>query len=64
MKCPTCDGSGIVPDSIKNPTMVAMGRKGGKLGGVARAKKLPSWRRREISQDAARARWWGIVPKR
>ena len=35
----------------------AMGRKGGKIGGKARAKKLSSNRRKEIAQKAAAARW-------
>jgi hypothetical protein len=35
----------------------AMGRKGGKVGGNARAKKLSPKRRKEIAQKAAAARW-------
>lgn len=31
--------------------------KGGKAGGKARAEALPSERRREIAQNAAKARW-------
>ena len=41
----------------KNPAAVALGRLGGKKGGLARAKKLGPARRREIAQQAARARW-------
>jgi len=41
----------------KNPHAVALGRLGGKKGGVARAKKLTAEQRREIAQRAARARW-------
>ena len=41
----------------KNPAAVALGRLGGKKGGVARAKKLTAEQRREIAQRAARARW-------
>jgi hypothetical protein len=35
----------------------ALGRRGGLKGGPARAASLPSHRRREIAQLAARARW-------
>lgn len=35
----------------------AMGRKGGKKGGLARAKVLSAKRRSEIAKKAAAARW-------
>jgi len=41
----------------KNPAAVALGRLGGLKGGPARAKKLPTKRRKEIARDAAKARW-------
>jgi hypothetical protein len=41
----------------KNPHAVALGRLGGKKGGVARAKKLTKEQRRKIAQKAAQARW-------
>lgn len=41
----------------KNPAAVALGRLGGKKGGVARAAKLSPERRKEIAKNAARARW-------
>ena len=41
----------------KNPAAVALGRLGGKKGGLARAAKLSAERRSEIAQTAARARW-------
>ena len=41
----------------KDPNAVALGRKGGKKGGPARAKKLSAQRRKEIAQQAAEARW-------
>jgi hypothetical protein len=44
----------------KNPNAVALGRLGGKKGGVARAKKLTPERRREIAQKAANTRWLSI----
>lgn len=44
-------------DSEKNPAAVALGRLGGKKGGLARAKKLSKKRRLEIVKKAAQARW-------
>jgi hypothetical protein len=44
-------------ESGKNPAAVALGRLGGQKGGKARADSLSSERRREIAQNAARARW-------
>lgn len=41
----------------KNPAAVALGRLGGKAGGLARAAKLTPEQRSEIAQTAARARW-------
>jgi len=41
----------------KNPHAVALGRKGGKKGGLARAKKLTARRRKAIATKAAKARW-------
>jgi hypothetical protein len=41
----------------KNPHAVALGRKGGLKGGVARAKNLTPEQRRQIAKAAAQARW-------
>ena len=41
----------------KNPHAVALGRKGGLKGGVARAANLSPEQRSRIAQDAAKARW-------
>jgi hypothetical protein len=41
----------------KNPAAVALGRLGGKKGGIARAAKLTPEQRREIAKKAAAARW-------
>ena len=41
----------------KNPAAVALGRLGGKKGGVARAAKLTPSQRRAIAEAAAAARW-------
>lgn len=41
----------------KNPEAVKRGRKGGKLGGPARAASLSGKQLRAIAERAARARW-------
>ncbi len=41
----------------KNPHAVALGRRGGKKGGLARAKALSPERRSEIARLAVQARW-------
>ncbi len=41
----------------KNPHAVALGRKGAKKGGLARAKALSPERRKEIARLAVQARW-------
>jgi hypothetical protein len=41
----------------KNPHAVALGRKGGKVGGVVRAKRLSPEQRHLIAKAAANARW-------
>jgi len=41
----------------KDPAAVALGRKGGKKGGKARAEKLSAEERSEIAKKAAAARW-------
>lgn len=41
----------------KNPDAIKRGRKGGKKGGVSRAKALTAKERREIAKRAAAARW-------
>jgi hypothetical protein len=45
------------PPTKKNPHAVALGRKGGKVGGKARAASLTAEERRAIAVKAARARW-------
>lgn len=44
-------------DDGKDPHAVALGRKGGRKGGLARAEKLSPERRKEIAQKAAEKRW-------
>jgi hypothetical protein len=43
--------------SDKDPAAVALGSKGGKKGGRARAESLSAKRRKEIARKAAEARW-------
>ncbi|MEX1306370.1 MAG: histone H1 [Rhodovibrionaceae bacterium] len=43
--------------SDKDPAAVALGSRGGKKGGAARAKSLTAEKRREIARKAAKARW-------
>jgi len=45
------------PKAKKNPHAVALGRKGGKIGGKARADALTPAERSEIARKAAAARW-------
>lgn len=44
-------------DDGKDPAAVALGRKGGLVGGKARAAKLSKRKRAEIASNAASARW-------
>jgi len=43
----------------KDPHAVALGRKGGKKGGPARAAKLTPEERQASARKAAQARWHG-----
>lgn len=45
------------PGPKKNPHAVALGRRGGKVGGKRRAEALSAEERRSIAVKAARARW-------
>lgn len=47
----------IKTDDGKDPAAVALGRRGGLRGGVARAQSLTKAERQEIARLAARARW-------
>jgi hypothetical protein len=44
-------------DPNKDPSAVALGRKGGLKGGRARAESLTTAERKKIAQDAAKKRW-------
>lgn len=43
--------------SLISQVMAEMGRKGGKIGGKRRLETLSDRRRKQIAQDAAKARW-------
>ena len=45
------------PPPVKNAAAVALGKLGGKKGGVARAASLSPRKRKEIAKKAAAARW-------
>jgi len=45
------------PDAGKDPAAVALGRKGGRKGGAARAAKMKPEERAESARKAAKARW-------
>lgn len=45
------------PRAEKNAAAVELGRRGGLVGGPARAAKLSKKRRSEIAKQAAEARW-------
>jgi len=53
----TSDNAPQYEEPAKNPHAVALGRLGGKKGGEARAKSLTAKKRKEIAQQAAKARW-------
>jgi hypothetical protein len=46
-----------LPEDTRDPLAVELGRRGGLIGGKARAAKLSPERRREIARKAATARW-------
>jgi hypothetical protein len=48
-------------DAEISRVMAALGRRGGKVGGRARADSMTAARRKEIAQKAARSRWGATV---
>ena len=50
------DGTPLTPDT-RDPHFVALGSKGGRKGGKARAKSLSPKRRSAIAKKAANTRW-------
>jgi hypothetical protein len=53
----TGSASAPPPDQGKDPAAVALGRKGGRKGGKARAAGMTPEERRVAMQKAANARW-------
>ena len=51
------DGTPLEPAKPTNPKLTDRARKGGVIGGRARASKLSAERRSEIARKAANARW-------
>lgn len=52
------DGSPLEkPVDLRNQNAVALGKLGGRKGGISRAQKLPAAQRKRIAQKAAQARW-------
>ena len=47
------------PERVKDPAAVELGRKGGLIGGKARAAKFSPEQRSAIAKKAAAARWSG-----
>jgi hypothetical protein len=45
------------PEDTRDPAAVSLGRRGGLVGGRARAEKLTAEQRSEIAKKAAAARW-------
>lgn len=45
------------PERVKDPAAVELGRRGGLIGGKARAAKLSPEQRSEIARKAAQKRW-------
>ena len=50
-------GENAPADDGKDPAAVALGRKGGKRGGKARAERMSAEERSEAAKKAAKARW-------
>lgn len=46
-----------IEEPPKDPAAVALGRRGSRKGGLARAKKLTPKERSDIAKKAAKARW-------
>jgi hypothetical protein len=53
----TGDAPPFDPDAGKDPAAVALGRKGGLVGGKARAASMTPEERSEAARKAATARW-------
>ena len=49
--------SNVIDMPQKNPAAVALGKLGGRKGGMARAASLSPAKRKQIAKKAAKARW-------
>jgi hypothetical protein len=47
----------VPPEPAKNPAAVALGKLGGRKGGLTRARNLSPAKRKAIARKAAKARW-------
>lgn len=56
-EAPTPGESDSQSDDGKDPAAVELGRRGGKKGGPARARRMTPEQRREAARKAARGRW-------
>jgi hypothetical protein len=56
-KAPPVPEKEPMPDPDKDPAAVALGRRGGRKGGKARAEKMTPEQRSEAARRAAQARW-------
>ncbi len=53
---------GVMAKKRKNPYAVALGRRGGKKGGLARAAAMTPQERSESARKAVLARWAKVKP--
>jgi hypothetical protein len=56
-KSPNTKHRGVKARGAKDPAAVSLGRKGGNVGGRARAKALSGAKKHQIASHAANARW-------
>lgn len=56
-KAPPKTGREPKPDPDKDPAAVALGRRGGRKGGKARAERMTAEQRSEAARRAATMRW-------
>ena len=56
-------GDPVEDKPVDHKAAVELGKRGGRAGGKARAKKLPAAKRAEIARKAAQSRWGKENPK-
>ena len=57
MRIATGQEQETIPTDTRNPAAVALSKLGASKGGVARAARLTSKKRKDIAKKAANARW-------